>query len=112
MTDTPKYDDGGQAYPDPAPTEYGHQGMTLADHIAGRALAGILAANPIGPEDWDDKCSQGYAAIAPVAYRYADAMIAEKRRRERAPIDYARSVTQPNGSKIATQAEIARRNGN
>jgi len=127
MTDTPKYDDGGQAYPDPAPTEDGHQGMTLADHIACNAVESEFACiMPNTTMGCTEKCRQlgfigegdGYTPEAYIRldawgrYQYAASMIAEKRRREGAPIDYARSVTMPDDSTVATPAEIQRRNGN
>ena len=78
MTD--KHDDGGPAYPLSEDAishrcrDFNMQGMTLLDYFAGQALAGLLA-NP--EKDY------AYADAADLAYRQADAMIAEKRRRER-----------------------------
>jgi len=67
-------DRGGQAFPNPETENFEPEiGMTLLDYFAGQALAGLLA-NP--EKDY------AYADAADFAYRQADAMIAEKRRRE------------------------------
>ena len=38
-----KVDDGGPAFPDPAPREDGHPGMPLRDWLLGRAFQGLLS---------------------------------------------------------------------
>ncbi len=79
-------DDGGPIYPRPAQLvqspfshaphmDSGHAGMSLRDYFAGQALAGI-AANPVS------SCYPGgeiqSQAEARLAYRLADAMLAER----------------------------------
>lgn len=74
-----KHDDGGPAFPrasgpeprDKSATDY-TDGMSLWDWFAGQALAGTLAK--------DDGLT--YEKAAQIACAQADAMIAEKRRRE------------------------------
>ena len=51
--------------------EYGNLGMSLRDYFAGQALAGLLAC----PET-----SGGEEAFALNAYKYADAMLAERQK--------------------------------
>lgn len=60
-----KVSDGGPAFP-----RQGCDGMSLRDYFAAHALAGMLA----------DECTRevGCPKIAENAYRYADAMIAER----------------------------------
>ena len=71
-----KTDDGGPAYPHPGVCN----GMTLLDWFAGQALAGILAGGFADTIPHDDVNGGGDAAF--YAYQYAEAMIAQKRRRE------------------------------
>jgi len=81
MTD--KFDDGGSMHPIQAAVQVGSvvhlighasKGMSLWDYYAGQAMQGI-AANPEGPAgNWGTVCHDAANA--------ADAMIAEKRRRE------------------------------
>ena len=84
------FDDGGQAFPDPAPCDDGAQGMTLLDYFAGKALAGILAS-PAYVEamlEYARQARGGKVAgeiLSNACYDYAAAMIAEKRRREARP---------------------------
>jgi hypothetical protein len=81
--------DGGPAFPVPAQTDNGwaepecrtpipYHGMTLRDYFAAKALGGILAS---WPED-GTSLSNEYAPekCASTAYRYADAMLAERAR--------------------------------
>ena len=77
--------DGGAAFPDLRNEIYGTGervyynagGMSLRDWFAGQALAGVLA----GTRTWKSKkdapvcTADGYASVA---YRIADAMIAER----------------------------------
>lgn len=67
---TPIFDDGGPAFPTQNTSE-GYRGMSLRDWFAGQALAGCVAA--------DDESPVG--RIAADAYAFADAMIAERRKR-------------------------------
>jgi hypothetical protein len=76
-------DDGGPAFPyrERADDALVEPGLTLRDYFAGQALAGMLA-NPKWPNcdrlpDAEEKCAAHWA------YDQADAMIAEKRRREK-----------------------------
>jgi len=70
-------DNGGPAFPRPVSNtsvEYpAQQGMELLDWFAGQALAGLLANSEL---DGD------FNGFATDSYRYAESMIAEKRRRD------------------------------
>ena len=77
MTQTPK--DGGPAFPllDSrigwnANLEQLERGLTLRDWFAGQALAGLLATNRAGAA----------RDFAETAFRQADAMLAERERRQ------------------------------
>lgn len=78
-------DDGGPAYPG---TEtdghyYPAPGMTLRDWFAGQALAGLIdGASKAISELAKDTDVDAKALTACMAFSLADAMIAEKRRRE------------------------------
>ena len=61
----PKY-----AFPDPAPSEDGHPGMTLREWYAGMALAVLVAVPGSWPEDWKQNFTK-------TAVELADALIAE-----------------------------------
>ena len=69
--------DGGPAYP--YRNEYGfNEGKSLRDHFAGLAMQAEIP-------HWygtSDKGIDEYAAVACAAYRQADAMLAERARRE------------------------------
>ena len=81
MTPTP--DTGGAAYPQhPSITEEYGQGMTLLDFFAAHALQGAIAANPEVPRGTDTD-----GLLASLAYDYAEAMLEQKRRRERSRDD-------------------------
>ena len=71
MTD--KFDDGGPMHPGGDDFDYG---SSLWDYYAGQALANLLS-----DPDYDDTHA-GPEETAGHAGMYADAMIAEKRRRE------------------------------
>lgn len=60
--------DGGPAFPGET---WGSKGMSLRDYFAGQALAGMLC---------DIKCVGESEYIAKWAYRYADAMLAERQK--------------------------------
>lgn len=87
-----KYDDGGPAYPRPASitrndegavivSDDGAPGMSLHDWLAGKATDKDIRQF----QDWVDsgahKLRPKYTGVE-ARYRFADAMIAEKRRRE------------------------------
>lgn len=74
---------GGSAFPLPAinndgridyADDTGRGGMTLLDYFAAKALNGLLSQTD--PSDY-----QMYPKIAGVAYRLADAMLAERNKR-------------------------------
>ena len=67
---TNQHDDGGQAFPIAGSSS--PKGMPLLDYFAGQALWRV-------EHQWSE---QGKAAVAKECYSMADAMIAEKRRRE------------------------------
>ena len=77
--------DGGAAFPGEGPfvNEAGRRepqlGMTLRDWFAGQALVGILASHPMPehPQYWD-----WLSGIAVTPYRIADAMLAEREKRD------------------------------
>lgn len=74
--DMSKINDGGAAFPQLRITPTGHYsesaGMSLRDWFAGQALTGILAHGSVG----------NHADIASNAYRFADAMLAERAKPE------------------------------
>lgn len=59
--------DGGHAFPQPS--DVMGRGMSLRDYFAAAAMQGILAARIKSDEA---------PHVAPLAYQYADAMIAER----------------------------------
>ena len=59
--------DGGPAFPLKEPLSSDHEGMTLRDYFAAKAMQG-LCAHPESP-DWDE------SDIAKSAYDQADAML-------------------------------------
>ena len=73
--------DGGPAFPDPT---FVHSGMSLRDWFAGMALQGALAAW----DDYDRKMfkpvpySQRMEIFANDAYAMADAMLAEREKKD------------------------------
>jgi hypothetical protein len=82
--------DGGPAFPraahwsDGGSARFDHgaqDGMTLRDWFAGQALAGMLAYSHVNPQrgNYHENCSVEGAAED--AYRYADAMLAEREKR-------------------------------
>lgn len=95
MSDERKFDDGGFAYPQPLDGDgnpvgnvwLGAGGKTLLDWFAGQALVGWLAGPCAGDalDDYDGH-PEGFAEhqtfVARSCYGYAEAMVAEKRRRE------------------------------
>lgn len=60
--------DGGPAFPG---ENWGSKGMSLRDYFAGQALAGLLAC---------PRTNGGEKAFALHAYKYADAMLAERQK--------------------------------
>jgi hypothetical protein len=73
---------GGAAFPNPgikdisgARTVYisESQGMTLRDWFAGQALMGMIASEPVA-----DRSKPIYAVWAEKAFKFADAMLAER----------------------------------
>lgn len=87
-SDTPKRDDGGPAFPFVVPGGDGadihEQGMSLRDHFAAAALQAIVSQkllNPCGDFVADDGLLQHWQAAenaSRTAYRFADAMLAER----------------------------------
>lgn len=75
MSEEPKFDDGGPAHSTRFGNGYGQDGMTLMDWFAGQALTGIIASPGCQPDD------ASRIGTAELAYEFASAMIAEKRRR-------------------------------
>lgn len=76
-----KINDGGPAFPRDE-RHIGHNGMTLRDYFAAKAMQGMLA-NPGGPIQANDRCGWGlvnctYAQVADEAYAMADAMLAAR----------------------------------
>lgn len=67
-------DNGGPAYPVP---DDGSEGMTLLDWFAGQALVGLMTSQHTDANATEE-------AFAGDAYAQAAAMVAEKRRREKA----------------------------
>ena len=78
---TRSIDDGGpafsrtaQIYPDGAIYDSGHDGMTLRDYFAAKAIQGLLANDSLGAGlDTFDFCSR-----ATTAFKMADAMLKER----------------------------------
>lgn len=68
--------DGGPAFPVESTdhAKYGIAGMSLRDWFAGMALQGMLAAS--------DGCGGEYRSTSEQAYRFADAMIAQRDKRQ------------------------------
>lgn len=78
-----KHDDGGPAFPDPAPLHEAAPGMSLRDWFAGQALVGWLSGPCSGEvlEDYDndaDGFREHQQQVAVTCYGYADAMLAER----------------------------------
>jgi len=76
-------ENGGPACPLSVHPEHGYgpaasvqDGMSLRDYFAGQALVGLRASGI------PDERRETYAAVADAAYRSADAMIAERNRKE------------------------------
>ena len=97
MSDTKPIDDGGNAFPRVRETlnpiegliltaRVDEPGMSLADHIAVEALAHlpllITTISETGERDFTRHKLNNTDWIAGAAYQLADALIAEKRRRE------------------------------
>lgn len=75
-----KHDDGGSAFPKPDDIpDYDNAGMALLDWFAGQALA------PLQQHYQQHYPWASLQYLAQDAYTLADAMIAEKRRREAQP---------------------------
>lgn len=93
-TESPKVDDGGAAFPQPATSE-GHAanspwgiaggGMSLRDYFAGQALCGLLNKSQntpcacTAPEDVATERADVAERIAAACYRFADAMLAVRK---------------------------------
>lgn len=87
-TEKKPIDDGGPAFPGDREAMEGSaivrvpvSGMSLLDHFAGQALAGMLAYSHVNPKhgNYHENCSPVLAAQ--VAYNYGRAMLTEKTRR-------------------------------
>ncbi len=77
--------DGGPAFPSEG-EGFGNRnhwtpGMTLRDWFAGQALVGMLAYSHVNPQrgNYHENCL--VEGVAEDAYRYADAMLAEREKR-------------------------------
>lgn len=72
---------GGPAFP-AGNFEHKTEGMTLRDYFAGKALQGYIAYMGCGPDKVDpigkDESEPNKTVIARCAYKFADAMIAER----------------------------------
>lgn len=75
-----KRDDGGYAFPQPEQLASAGRGMSLLDWFAGQAMGIVLRELRTSNMDWSSPA--GGKVTARVCYELADAMIAEKRRRE------------------------------
>jgi len=83
-----KTDTGGPAFPSEGEghgdSNYWDMGMTLLDYFAGQAMQGELASQEFAPDGGyyyaNDKSNR--YNLAEKCYNIAEAMIAEKRRRE------------------------------
>lgn len=88
-----KKPDGGPAFPQPYEERFdytGQGGMSLRDYFAGQAMAAYVSKLPIArqentpavvptPLTMSEQAGDAVIkAVADVAYRYADAMIAER----------------------------------
>ena len=73
--------DNPQAFPVACPPDFqfAHDGMTLLDYYAGKALEGILAGGFADTIPHDDVT--GGADVAFFAFNYAEAMLQERERR-------------------------------
>lgn len=80
-----KIDDGGPAFPFAVPVEFqfAENGMSIRDHFAGQALAGLYACRDLQLATLLDKAKTGSGqfeeCMAKQAYAQADAMIAARK---------------------------------
>ena len=98
---------GGQAFPGPHWSE-GETGMTLLDWMAGQALAGLCSSwYDRHKDDPETQRGHGPALISQSAYTHAEAMLAEKARRE-ATVKESLPVPDhsPDASKTAKQPDV------
>jgi hypothetical protein len=72
---TVEADNGGPAFPNPAPLDDRYPGMTLRDYFAGQALAALAPLGATGEVD-----DYGPRNVASDAYGYADAMLKARKR--------------------------------
>ena len=77
-----KIDDGSPAFPHPSVSVTQH-GMSLRDWFAGPALIGLIQHNPHSFEARKDKNHQD--GVASLSYRFADAMLAERKKEKPCP---------------------------
>lgn len=70
--------DGGPVFPETSGEPW--TGMSLRDYMAGQALTGILAYSPTDSPNGDAHTNCTYYGVAEMAYGYADAMIAERKK--------------------------------
>lgn len=71
--------DGGSAFPRPFPVQMTESaGMSLRDYLAGQALIGMIVSQAIYSATEDDDEPFTLSSTARDAYRYADAMLAER----------------------------------
>lgn len=76
-----KINDGGPAFPLTEDAvnfrcrDFPMWGMSKRELIAGMAMQGILAANPVVPGEWSENCQEAFRAVASVSVKYADALL-------------------------------------
>ena len=70
-----KRDDGGPAFPQSVSADGPYGGLTARDWFAGQALAGLLANATLKPKTT-------FNEAAAEAFAFADAMLAERAKRE------------------------------
>lgn len=68
-------DTGGPIHPIERSNAFDYNGMNLRDHFAGLVMQGMLAGTLADGSELGDHC---YSIFPQVAYKMADAMIAER----------------------------------
>jgi hypothetical protein len=73
-------DDGGPAFPAERHEDFAHQGMSLRDYFAAKALQGMLSNSEFMQDDNGHR-NNTFANYARAAYMQADSMLAERAKR-------------------------------